>query len=124
MENKYCLIYRPTGQICEVEFSPRHNGFVCFMTFATIEGAQLAVDEYGAENHSIGELPADIVAFGDEFNRLPYYHPFCKAAEAAWFDMYKKSTELQALDDDALAMAADFFTEGYTAALINAKKGN
>ena len=119
---KYCLIYKLTGEVCEVEFSSRAGGLVCFETFTTIEDAQLCVNEYGAADYAIGELPANIAAFSDPDNRLPYYHPFCKAAEAAWFDRYEKSEELRALDDEALALAADCFTEGYVTALRSAKK--
>lgn len=121
MTNKYCLIHKSTGKLCEVEFSNRHNGLVCFQSFATIEAAQLAANEYGADEYAPAELPADIVAFSDPDNRLPYYHPFCKAAEAAWFDLYEKSEALQDLDDRALSIAADYFTEGYIVALRSAK---
>lgn len=118
----YCLIYKPTGEICEVE--RRANGeLVCFMTFATIEAAQLAADEYDANECEVSILPNSIVAFDDPFNRLPYYHPFCKAAEAAWFDLYEKSEDLQALSDREISIAADNFTEGFVVALRNYKKG-
>jgi len=121
--SKYCLIHKPSGDICEVEFSARQNGLVCFMSFDTIEAARMAADQYGLEEYGAAELPADIVAFADPENRLPYYHPFCKAAEAAWFDLYEKSADLQALDDRALSIAADNFTEGYIVAMRAAHKG-
>jgi len=118
----YCLVHKPTGELCEVE--RRQNGeLVCFMTFATIEAAQAAAEEYGVEETGVIELPAGIVAFADPDNRLPYYHPYCKAAEAAWFDLYEKSEELQALSDRELSIAADYYTEGYVTALRNANKG-
>ena len=88
-----------------------------------MEAAQLAVNEYGAADYSIGELPADIAAFSDPDNRLPYYHPFCKAAESAWFDLYEKSQDLQALKDTQLSIAADYFAEGFIIALRNINKG-
>jgi hypothetical protein len=118
----YCLIYKPTGEVCEVE-RDKNGALVCFMTYATMEDAQLAIDEYGAADHSIGELPAGIIAFADPDNRLPYYHPFCQAAESAWFDLYEKSEVLQALSDREIAIASDNFTEGFVVALRNYKKG-
>jgi hypothetical protein len=119
--SKYCLIHKPTGQICELE-RDKAGALVCFMSFDSIEAAHLAANEYGVEEYAPAQLPADIVAFADPENRLPYYHPFCKAAEAAWFDLYEKSEDLQALDDRALSIAADYFTEGYIVALRSAKK--
>jgi len=121
---KYCLIYKPTGEICEIERN-KAGALVCYMSFSTIEDARMAANEYGAEEYAPAQLPADIVAFSDPDNRLPYYHPFCKAAEAAWFDLYEVSEDLKALSDRELSIAADNFTEGYIVAMrsINLNKG-
>lgn len=118
---KYCLVHKPSGEICEIERN-KAGALVCYLSFPDFDAAQLAAENYGVEEYGAIPLPADIVAFSDPDNRLPYYHPFCKAAEAAWFDLYEKSEELQALDDRALSIAADYFTEGYIVALRNAKK--
>ena len=122
MSNKYCLIHKHSGEVCEVERN-KAGALVCYQSFSTIEDAQLAANEYGVEEYGVIPLPAEIAAFEDPYNRLPYYHPICKAAEAAWFDWYEKSEELQSLSDRDLSIAADYFTEGYIVALRNAKKG-
>ena len=109
--------------MCEIERN-KAGALVCYMSFNTIEETQLAAEEYGIEEYAPIVLPADIAAFSDPDNRLPYYHPFCKAAEAAWFDLYEKSEELQGLSDREISIAADNFTEGYVTALRNYKKGN
>jgi len=118
----YCLIHKPSGEICEVERN-KDGALICYQTFSTIEDAQLAANEYGVEEYGAATLPDDIAAFNDPSNRLPYYHPFCRAAEAAWFDLYEQSEDLQALSDREISIAADNFTEGFIVALRKFKNG-
>lgn len=123
MSKQYCIIHKPSGDICELE--RRGNGqLVCFMVYPTIEDAQRAADIQGAEEYSAAELPAGIAAYQYQLgDKLPYYHPYCRAAENAWFDLYELSDDLKELSDRELSIAADNFTEGYIVAMLSIKKG-
>jgi len=55
----YCLIYKPTGEICELE-RDKTGALICFEVHKTIEAAQASATEGGATDYEVAELPAGI----------------------------------------------------------------
>lgn len=54
MRNLYCVIYKPTGEVCEVE------GGICYDAHRSAESAQASIDIMGsrfAQNYEVGVLP-------------------------------------------------------------------
>ena len=61
----FAILHKPSGKICEVE-----NG-VCFDVYATVELAQISIDEVVAgnpDNYEVVVLPSHLAPFKDSYN--------------------------------------------------------